>query len=415
MRGKLTRRDFLKVTGGGVAGAAMLGAYGCGGGGQQSGTGTLTWWDYWTEGETNTAIQQRLENYMESHPDVNIKRRAIPFDQLKSQLQRAAGAQELPDVTIIDNPDHASFAELGILRDLSGQVDEWGKVNAYFDGPWESCQYNDKSYGIPNSSNCLSLFYNKDMLQQQGVQPPSTWDDLEEAAKTLTTGDHAGLAVSAIQSEEGTFQWLPFLWQAGGDIPDLNGEAGRAALGLWVEFVRNGWMSRGILNWTQTDVANEFGNGRAAMMVNGPWNIPTLEADYPDLNWDVVKLPKGQQEASILGGENMAITAQSPNYETAWDLLTWTQEPDNLVPYLEKVDRLPSREDLADAEAWAKDPILSVFVEQLYVARPRAYGSKYPEISTYIQDAIQGAISGSSNVETALANAEEQIKPLMSE
>lgn len=416
MRKKLTRRDFLKVAGGGAAGAVLLGTAGCGGGGDQSsGEVTLTWWDYWTEGATNTAIQDRLESYMEANPNVKIERRNIPFDQLKPTLLRSASSGDLPDIAVIDNPDHASFSELGVFVDLSDRVDEWGQANTYFDGPWRSCQFNGKSYGLPNSSNCLALFYNKDMLQSASVEPPSSWDELREAARNLTQDDRFGLAVSAIKSEEGTFQWLPFLWQAGGDIPNVDSEAGREALGLWVEFVREGWMSRGILNWRQEDVKNEFVNGKAAMMINGPWQIPVIEENYPDLNWDVAVLPKGAESASILGGENLAITTSSQNVDAAWDLLTWTQKPDNLVPYLKKVDRLPSRKDLADESAWADDPILSVFVEQLSVARPRAYGAKYPEISSAIQEAIQAAISGQSDVGAALANAEKKIKPLVPE
>lgn len=398
----------------------MFGASGCGGGGggggdQGDGPVTLRWWDYWTEGATNTAIQERLDRYSEANPNVTIERRNIPFDQLKPTLTRAANAGDFPDIAVIDNPDHASFAKIGVLLDVSDRVEEWGEAGAYFDGPWRSCQYNDTNYGIPNSSNCLAFFYNVDMLEQQGVEPPTTWDELREAAGNLTTDNRFGLAVSAIKSEEGTFQWLPFLWQAGGDIPDLDSEAGREALGLWVEFVNEGWMSRGALNWRQEDVKNEFVNRRAAMMINGPWQIPVIEQNHPDLNWDVVKLPAGEQEASILGGENMAIGARSQNPDAAWDLLTWTQQPDNLVRYLEKVDRLPSREDLADRDVWAEDPILSVFVEQLFVARPRAYGANYPEISTHIQEAIQGALSGTNDVETALSRAQQEITPLLPE
>jgi multiple sugar transport system substrate-binding protein len=129
----------------------------------------------------------------------------------------------------------------------------------------------------------------------------------------------------------------------------------------------------------------------------------------------VVKLPKGEQEASILGGENNSIIQQSQNPDVAWDLLAWSQQRDILVSFLKRGGRLPSREDLTDVPAWADDPIVSVFLDQLLVAKPRAYGPRYPEISSYIQEAIQGAISGASDVETALANAEEQIKPVMEE
>jgi len=57
--------------------------------------------------------------------------------------------------------------------------------------------------------------------------------------------------------------------------------------------------------------------------------------------------------------------------------------------------------------------VRGVFVEQLKVAKPRAYGSNYPEISNAIQEAIQGAVSGQSPVADALARAQATITPLL--
>ena len=149
-------------------------------------------------------------------------------------------------------------------------------------------------------------------------------------------------------------------------------------------------MSRSVLSWNQEDVKNEWVNRRVAMMVNGPWQVPVIEADYPDLEWGVVRLPKGEESATILGGENMAITTACENVEAAWDLLTWQQEPREPDPVPETDRRQPSRRDLADVPAWAEDPELNVFVEQLQVARPRAYGPNYPEISTVHPGGLPG-------------------------
>ncbi len=49
------------------------------------------------------------------------------------------------------------------------------------------------------------------------------------------------------------------------------------------------------------------------------------------------------------------------------------------------------------------------------MARPRAYGPNYPEISTYIQEAFQAAISGVSDVPAALSEAQERVNPLLPE
>ena len=82
--------------------------------------------------------------------------------------------------------------------------------------------------------------------------------------------------------------------------------------------------------------------------------------------------------ASILGGENYSIATGGENVDAAWDLLTWTQEPENLKTYLSEAGKLPSRADLAEDPHWTGDPVLAVFIEQLKVAKPRAYGEQVP-------------------------------------
>jgi multiple sugar transport system substrate-binding protein len=411
MRSKRTRRDALKLAGGaGLASAAALGANRSGRARQEA--ITLTWWDYYSEGANNTAMNNQLQRYMESHPNVTIERTAIPFGDLKQKLLQGATAGELPDIAVIDNPDHQAFAALGVLTDLTEQVTAWGQASDYFTGPWESTVYQGKNYGIPDNSNCLVLWYNTDLTGPE-FAPPATWDELTAAVSELTEGDRYGLAVSGVKTEEGTFQWLPFLWETGEDIPTIDSEGGRAALQLWVDYVADGYMSQGILGWTQGDVLGQFQNGRAVLMINGPWQIPVLQQDTPDLKWNVSVLPKQAEAASILGGENYSITAASEHVDAAWELLTWTQEPENLKTYLSEAGKLPSRADLAEDPYWTDDPILAVFIEQLKVAKPRAYGEHYPEISNAIQEAIQGAVSGQSDVASALAKAQATITPLL--
>jgi multiple sugar transport system substrate-binding protein len=415
MQSTLTRRDALKTIGVGAAAAAGLGVA------RPSRTRararqdtiTLTWWDYYgVDGANSVAMDNQHARYMESHPNVKIERTAIPFGDLKQKLLQGATAGELPDVAVIDNPDHQAFAALGVLTDLTERVTAWGQASSYFDGPWASTVYQDKNYGIPDNSNCLVQWHNAGITGPE-FAPPTTWDELIAAAAELTEAERFGLAVSGVQTEEGTFQWLPFLWETGEDIPTIDSEGGHAALQLWVDLVANGHMSQGILGWTQGDVLGQFQNGLAAIMINGPWQIPVLTRDSPDLDWQVSVLPKQAQAASILGGENYSITVASENVDAAWDLLTWTQEPENLKTYLSEAGKLPSRADLAEDPYWTGDPVLAVFIEQLKVAKPRAYGEHYPEISNAIQLAIQGAVSGQTDVASALAQAQTTITPLL--
>src|SRR5918999_1353814 len=80
---------------------------------------TLTWWDYYAEGANGEAMDAQLQRYMDANPNVTIERTAIPFADLKQKLLQGAAAGELPDIAVIDNPEHQAFPPLGILEDLT--------------------------------------------------------------------------------------------------------------------------------------------------------------------------------------------------------------------------------------------------------------------------------------------------------
>jgi multiple sugar transport system substrate-binding protein len=416
----LTRRRFLGAAGAAAATVLAPGLAGCGGddggGGSASGGGggkvTLTWWDYFNE-TNEQAVKERIAAYKKVDPNVTINRTAVPFAQLKQKLLQGATAGDLPDIVVIDNPDHSSFAALGVLADITDQVEAWGQASQYFEGPMQSTIYEGRNYGLPDNSNCLTLWANTTALKDAEVEMPADWDSLRDAVAKLTGGQRKGLAVSAVKSEEGTFQWLPFLWAAGADLDSLDSDGGRQALQLWVDFVNEGQMSKSIVNWDQAAVLQQFENERAALMVNGPWQIGPLEADAPELKWEVAPLPKGQTSASVLGGENLAITKSSANVDAAWKFLEWTQEPENLRGYNVTAGKIPSRKDVAQDKYWTDDPALKAFVEQLEVARPRAYGPKYPEISAAVQEMLQSALTGAEPVDAAVSAAAEKVKPLL--
>ncbi len=410
MNDQLNRRHLLKLTGAAAAASAtgitlVPRSYA-----RQDGEVTITWWDY-MDNANGRALENQFARYMEANPSVKIERTAFDFADLKQKLLQGAAAGQLPDVVIIDNPDHQAFSSLVIFEDITDRVAEWGQADNFFEGPWSSTTFQDKNYGLPDNSNCLVLWYNTDFLAEAGLEPPTNWEELTAAAAALTVDDRYGMAVAAIKSENATFQWLPFLWATGEDLATLDSEGGRRALQLWVDLVESGSMSKGIIGWDQTDIRTQFQNGKTAMMPNGPWQIPTIEQESPDLAWDVVTLPEDKQGASILGGENTAIVKGRANIDAAWELLMWRQEPEELRTYLTDAGKLPSRSDLA--EDWSDDPVITVFVEQLKVAKARAYGDKYPEISAAVQEAIQAAVGGQTDVESALAKAQQVITPLL--
>lgn len=368
-------------------------------------TEDVTLWYYWENEGHQQAMNEMIEEYNQSQDQYKMKANYVPFTDFKKQLSIGASANELPDLVLLDSPDHASYASMGIFADLTGKFD----VDSYYEGPVASATYEDTLYGVPFGCNCLSLYYNVDMLKDAGIEPPTTWDELKEAAQALTTESVTGLAFCSLQNEEGTFNFSPWLWSTGATSYEMDSEGGIRALSFIKELVESGAMSKECINWTQGDVMNQFISGNVAMMVNGPWQIETMRAEAPDLNWDVTLLPKDKEYASVIGGENYAVIAGG-NEEGALNFLTYATEEEQVMTMMEKLGYISADKDIAANQfSDEKDAIYKKFVDQLEYAQARGPLPEWPEVSDAISLAFNQVMTGEMEPADAAAEAQNTI------
>lgn len=409
----MNRRDLLKGTLGLVA-AATAGSYltacssGGSSGGADGGATTLELWDYLGQGVSNDAMVAVVKAFEEANSDIKIKRTSFAFGDLSKSIVQGGVGGALPDLAICDNVDNQNFAALGLLADITADVA--GEKGNFYEGPWSSTLLDGKSFGLPLNSNNLGLFCNEDMFDAAGLQIPSTWDELESAAKALTKDGVTGLAISAVKNEQGTFQVLPFVWQTGGDLFNYD-ESGAEALGFLKKLIDEGSMSSSVTNWSQEDARTQFTTGKVAMMFNGPWELNNL-GDVT-FKWKVAPLPKGKVAATGLGGENTVQFKTSKNAEAATKFLMYLTGPEGAKIYCDISGQLSSRSDLSGKLKGTDDPNVQVFEKQMDVARARAYGANYAQISDLVQLSIQEALTGAKSPAAAASDAFAQIKPLL--
>lgn len=367
----------------------------------------VTIWYYWEGENQQEVLSQMIDDYSSSQDEITVEAKYIPFADFKKQLSIGATADELPDIAIIDSPDHASYASMGLLADITDKVD----TSQYFEGPIESCSLDDKLYGLPFGSNCLALYYNEDMMNGQKV--PETWDELRATAKALSTDTVSGLAFCAKQDEEGTFNFMPWLWSAGTDSFHIDNDKGIHALSYIGGLVNEGAMTKEAINWTQGDVMNQFISGNVAMMINGPWQVPEIRKNAPDMKWNVAMIPKDEEHASVLGGENFAVI-DNDNVDASVEFLEYVTDPERLAGYLESFGYIAARKDAADGQ-FEGDDIMKKFVEQMEYAMPRGPHAQWPEISDAISLAFNETITQTSTPEDAAKKAQTAIDGVLAE
>ena len=383
---------------------------------------TITEMDYWSVPSQGATLASLFKQYEQLHPTITIQRTAVPFDSLLPKADQEAASHTLPNLLALDNPDVAAFASTGALTQLDSYMQGHFSDSDFYAGPLQTMKYQGKTYSFPVGNNDLALYYNIKTFKDAGLTPPTTWAQLIAEAKQLTKGNTYGFAFSAPANEQATFQFEPFLWSNQGDLSKVDSQQSLQALQVLTTMIQNGSASKGALNWGQPDVATQFGEGHAAMMENGPWEIPYLEQQVNlkfGVDFGVVPFPvpqAGAQPSVPLGGEawTIPVSSDSAAVQATWDLVNWLEQPTQLLKLDTGFGYIPAIKSTAQ-QLLQTQTQLQVFADEFNTAKARTavLGAKYPKVSQAIWTAEQAALSGSQSPQAALTQAQQQITTIL--
>jgi len=409
----MKRRTFCTLA---TAGSAAL-AFGARP--ARAATGTVSIWHIF--GYSTEPGLINFGHFNQSHSDLQIDGKSIPFGQLSQQLVKGVATGDVPDLITIDNPTVASFASQGVLEEVGARVAA-SRILAkdrFFPGSWATTIWQGKQFAVPGEVNALMFYVNRDMLRAGGVDPtkmPQTWSDLTAMAAKLADPAKGkyGVGVSAIQTEEGTAQWMPFLMESGASLKTLTSPDAAAALQLWVDWVQKGYASHDILVKRQSEMTDAWLAGNTAMSLSGPWELPRILRDVK-FAWTVMPMPvrEGRNiHATALGGYVWAIPKGARNIDAAFQVIEYMLAPEQAARSFAG-GRLPAVQDVQPPTDLPRAEVYAAFEGQLQYARPRGPSPEWPRISEALQRAIQQAVTGQQSAQQALATASATIAPLL--
>ncbi|MGG4035255.1 extracellular solute-binding protein [Paenibacillus cisolokensis] len=183
--------------------------------------------------------------------------------------------------------DAQKYAKAGRLLDLTPILEELGLKDKFLN-VLDPFSVDGKVYGLPIGGNAEGIFYNTDIFQQSGLNPPTTWDDLIKAADTLKEN---GITPFAVGSKGA---WVPnmtintFIGRLAGPETITGFTTGAAkwnspdvvaAYTLYKEWVDKGYFTKGELGKEYGDMLNDFVAGKAGMMFDGSWRSSAFKND----------------------------------------------------------------------------------------------------------------------------------------
>jgi multiple sugar transport system substrate-binding protein len=371
-------------------------------------TGTISVWAMGTEGDNLGVL---ADAFKEENPDATVEATAVPWDAAHDRISTALAGQQTPDSSLIGTTWMGEFASTGGLDPTPENIDP----SAFFEGAWNTAVVDGVSYGIPWYVETRLLYYRTDLAEQAGFDaPPANWDELKQLAQGMEEQGGAEHAISLQPGGTGAWQtFMPFVWQAGGDILDesgnfvLDAEPNVAALDYYRSFFEDGLSPETL---EAGALEQGFADGTIGMFISGPWMIGIIQdAGAEEGTWDVALLPEGEaSRTSFVGGGDMAVFTDAPNRETAWKFVEFVSRPETQLLWYETVNDLPSVQAAWDDPALAEDERLARFGEQLQEAKSPPAIATWEQIANVIDTQLEQAILGGVSSADAVAAMQQE-------
>ena len=257
------------------------------------------------------------------------------FEDFETKLQQAAAQKDLPDIVINDTAQLGSLVKQGLVRD----VDRAALAGGADLSPvaWDAAKGADgKYYAAPFSVQSFALFIRKDWREKAGAKTPASWAELDELARTFTTGDPDGNGkadtygwVVPASTKRGYASWYAtsFLWSAGGDFltgspgkftPAVNSTQSVQAVDyLKAQFCTDKTVVPGAVTMETVQAHQAFESGKGGIYFTGPYNMARFDKSLGRDKYEVLALPAGPgaKASSLAEGENVYLMAGSANQD----------------------------------------------------------------------------------------------------
>lgn len=312
-----------------------------------------------SSGDAETAaVQSAVDAWSEqSGVDATVQ----TANDLSQQLSQGFAAGSPPDLFYLAPEALAGYAANG---SIAAYGDNLANKDDFYPSLVENFTLDDQFFCAPKDFSTLALIINSDMWAAAGLTDgdiPTDWDQLASVAQRLTADGHVGLAFGAEYQRIGAF-----MAQAGGGmVVDGQAVANSSENVEALTYVKE-QLNAGSFAFA-ADVGagwggEAFGTGAAAMTIEGNWITGALTNDYPDVNYTVAELPEGPGGKGTLQFTNCwGIAADSPNQDSARDLVEYLTGTDQQLVFSEAFGPMPSIQSAADAWTQA-NPELEAFL-----------------------------------------------------
>ncbi|WP_068775035.1 ABC transporter substrate-binding protein [Paenibacillus sp. FJAT-26967] len=290
---------------------------------------------YWNKEDSVKTLLALVE---EKLPNIELEYQFIDNKQYDNIIATQLAAGSGPDIVSVSPAASTKYAKLGYLQDISTLADR------YNDGGKNVYSVDGKLYAIPGISWFEGIFYNVDIFEKYGLNPPTTF--AEEMALHKALKDK-GLKPQAM----GAKSWEPMMKSSMGyvmneflakpenknfDVQFGQGEKKLAdswapAVEQWSALIKDGYLNEEMLGIDYDQALDEFATGKAAMWESGPWAMEAIKKKNPNIKINMFPFYGSQPGPGwLIGGPGVgfAASSKSKNAEAVMKVLDLISTPE---------------------------------------------------------------------------------------
>lgn len=302
--------------------------------------------------DANYAMEQRAKEFGKEH-GVNVSVEMINALDLMTKLNAAIEAGNPPDIVTANMYKVLSYGSNNPFLDVTDKVAEIDKEREIFDASMESTKIEGRNYYIPFYNSNSLMFYRADKLKEAGLDVPTTWDEVFEAARAMSDPENEfyGLAMGCGPTDEdGCNTFRTIMWANGGGLYDENGNITCNTDPVVLELVEEykalyeeGVIPPAASTWGPSGNNTSYLMGESGICYNAPTLYNALKSDpnYKELfaNTIVTAPPAGDSGDSYALNLTFGwgIIASSKNIDTAFEFVDYTFEREWYDSYIKQV------------------------------------------------------------------------------
>lgn len=372
-------------------------------------------------------LRSQLRRFMDAHPGIRVETRPTPDaadrrHQLYVQwLNARAPDPDILQLDVVWTPEFAAAGWLLSLERFSPPADE------FLAAAVRANRWRGSLYALPWYVDVGMLYWRTDLMRA----PPDSFDELLAlaAAARERGGIPYGFVWQGARYEGLVCAFLEHLGGFGGRILDDDGlpEVDAPAAVRALEFMRDAIyrdrvVPRAVLTWQEEQTRLAFQNGEAALMRNWPYAYALLQDPERSAvagRFGVAPMPAqpGGAPTATLGGQQLAINANSDRPEQAWAVIEYLTRPEQMLERARAAGQYPARPSLYDSPELARAVAVPPGALRRIVlgATPRPLTPVYTQLSELLQIRIHRALTRQESPAEALRSAAREIGDLLHE